>query len=124
LPDALGRTVYRVVQEGLTNARKHAPGKPVQVTLEGGPGTGLAVAVVNQLTLRQPPEASRAAGRLPGTGTGLIGLTERLALAGGRLSCGAQDGEFRLRAWLPWPQAAADSTTQDSAAEASATEAG
>ena len=122
LPDALGRTVYRVVQEGLTNARKHAPGKPVQVTLGGGPGPGLEVAVINQLIAAHPPEAGRAVGRLPGTGTGLIGLTERLELAGGRLSYGAQDGEFRLRAWLPWPQAAADSTTQDSTTEGSTVE--
>ena len=121
LPDALGRTVYRVVQEGLTNARKHAPGKPVQVTLDGGPGPGLEVAVVNQLSPAQPAEAGRAVGRLPGTGTGLIGLTERLELAGGRLSFGAQDGEFRLRAWLPWPQAAEDSTAEASATQASAT---
>jgi signal transduction histidine kinase len=121
LPDALGRTVYRVVQEGLTNARKHAPGQPVQVTLDGGPGPGLEVAVVNQLGPTQPAETGRAAGRLPGTGTGLIGLTERLELAGGRLSFGAQGGEFRLRAWLPWPQAAEDSTTQASPTEASPT---
>ena len=124
LPDALGRTVYRVVQEGLTNARKHAPGQPVQVTLDGGPRAGLEVAVVNQLNPALPPEALGAAGRVPGTGTGLIGLTERLELAGGRLSFGARDGEFRLRAWLPWPPAADESTTEASAAEGSATEAG
>jgi signal transduction histidine kinase len=124
LPDALGRTVYRVVQEGLTNARKHAPGQPVQVTLDGGPGPGLQVAVVNQLSQPLTPDAARAAGRLPGTGTGLIGLTERLELAGGRLSFGAQDGEFRLCAWLPWPQAAEGGTAPGSATEASATEAG
>jgi signal transduction histidine kinase len=101
LPDTVGRTVYRVVQEGLTNARKHAPGEPVTVTLSGSPGTGLDVSVVNRL-------GSAAAGaRVPGSGTGLIGLTERLELAGGRLSSRVEDGEFRLRAWLPWPQAAA-----------------
>jgi len=97
VPDAMGRTVYRVVQEGLTNARKHAPGKPVRVTLSGGPGSGLDVLVASRLGtgLFTPG--------VPGTGTGLIGLTERLDLAGGRLSFGAEDGEFRLRAWLPWP---------------------
>jgi hypothetical protein len=43
---------------------------------------------------------------VPGTGTGLIGLTERLELAGGRLEFRASGGEFRLKAWLPWPKAA------------------
>jgi signal transduction histidine kinase len=123
MPDALGRTVYRVVQEGLTNARKHAPAMPVQVTLDGRAGAVLEVAVVNQLSPALPPEALGAAGRVPGTGTGLIGLTERLELAGGRLSFGARDGEFRLRAWLPWPPAADETTTQASATEISATEA-
>ena len=41
LPGAIGRTVYRVVQEGLTNARKHAPGQPVRLLLDGGPGDHL-----------------------------------------------------------------------------------
>ena len=41
MPDVLGRTAYRVVQEGLTNARKHAPGAPVEVTVTAdGPGRG------------------------------------------------------------------------------------
>ena len=99
LPDAAGRTVYRVVQEGLTNARKHAPGQPVSVTLAGAPGAGLDVSVVN-------PVGTAAAGLalVPGTGTGLIGLTERLELAGGRLEWRNTGGEFQLRAWLPWPE--------------------
>jgi signal transduction histidine kinase len=41
---------------------------------------------------------------VPGSGTGLIGLTERLELAGGRLEWRNSDGEFRLSAWLPWPE--------------------
>jgi signal transduction histidine kinase len=102
VPDVTGRTAYRVVQEGLTNARKHAPGEPVQVTLGGGPGTGLDVAVVNRLG-SAPPGASPS---VPGAGTGLIGLTERLELAGGTLDWRDTGEEFRLRAWLPWPEAA------------------
>jgi signal transduction histidine kinase len=39
---------------------------------------------------------------VPGTGTGLIGLAERVELAGGRLESGPGDGEFVLRVWLPW----------------------
>ena len=100
VPDVAGRTVYRVVQEGLTNARKHAQGEPVSVTLSGGPGPGVEVSVVNRLA----PVLATAP--VPGTGTGLIGLTERLELAGGRLEFRASGGEFRLKAWLPWPKAA------------------
>ncbi|MGH3282070.1 MAG: sensor histidine kinase [Trebonia sp.] len=100
LPDTAGRTVYRVVQEGLTNARKHAPGEPVQVTLGGGPGAGLDVSVVSRLGSPPVPAA------VPGAGTGLIGLAERLELAGGTLDWRNSGSGFRLHAWLPWPAAA------------------
>jgi len=99
VPDVVGRTAYRVVQEGLTNARKHAPGQPVSVTLGGHPGAGLEVSVVNGL-------GAVAAATVPGTGTGLIGLSERLELAGGKLNWRNSGDEFRLCAWLPWPEAA------------------
>ncbi|WP_308249770.1 sensor histidine kinase [Sphaerisporangium fuscum] len=98
LPAAAGRTAYRVVQEALTNARKHAAGRPVRVVLEGRPGDGLVIEVRNPL-----PEPGAAAPITPGTGTGLVGLTERVQLAGGRLDHEATAGEFRLRASLPWP---------------------
>jgi signal transduction histidine kinase len=97
LPPATGRTAYRVVQEALTNARKHAAGRPVRVVLEGRPGDGLVIDVRNPLRGdggEDPP---------PGSGTGLVGLTERVRLAGGRLDHEAAGEEFRLRAWLPWP---------------------
>ncbi len=92
------RTVYRVAQEGLTNARKHAPGTPVRVRLAGGPGGGLTVEVRNGL-----PAAPRADGAVPGTGAGLTGLAERVRLDGGTLDHTATDGTFTLRARLPWP---------------------
>jgi signal transduction histidine kinase len=99
-PDALGRTVYRVVQEGLTNARKHAPGAAVDVTVAAD-GERLTVAVVSRR-----PVGVRAGGLsppLPGAGTGLVGLAERVALAGGELQHGPDaDGDFVLRASLPW----------------------
>ncbi|MEU7984967.1 histidine kinase [Streptosporangium canum] len=98
LPAAAGRTAYRVVQEGLTNARKHATGRPVQVSLEGRPGVRLVIDIRNPL-----PEDGTATSITPGTGTGLVGLTERVQLAGGRLDHEVTAGEFRLRAWLPWP---------------------
>lgn len=93
VPTMVGRTAYRIVQEGLTNARKHAPGEPVRVTLRGGAGDGLAVEV------RQPlSRVGRAS--IPGSG---VGLSERAVLAGGRLEHGPTDGgAYLLRAWLPW----------------------
>ncbi|MER7727487.1 histidine kinase [Streptomyces sp. NPDC096323] len=95
-PAAVGRTVYRIAQEGLTNARKHAPGAEVTVTVTGGPGRGITVEVRN-------PAPGEPFERVPGSGQGLIGLTERATLAGGRLDHGPEPaGGFGVRAWLPW----------------------
>ncbi|MFI7231551.1 sensor histidine kinase [Nonomuraea angiospora] len=96
-PPLAGRTGYRVVQEGLTNARKHAPGRPVEVLLRGAPGTRLLIDISNPLP---PPGSAPAA---PGSGVGLVGLTERVRLAGGQLDHQSTGGRFRLQAWLPWP---------------------
>ncbi|MCX4554076.1 sensor histidine kinase [Streptomyces sp. NBC_01500] len=97
VPAATGRTAYRIAQEGLTNARKHAPGAEVTVALSGSPGAGLTVEVRNPAPPGDVP-------KVPGSGQGLIGLTERATLAGGRLDHGSTDsGGFRLTAWLPWP---------------------
>ena len=50
------------------------------------------------------PVVTGGATEIPGSGTGLVGLAERAALSGGRLEHGLDSqGEFRLRAWLPWP---------------------
>jgi signal transduction histidine kinase len=90
------RTAYRVVQEGLTNARKHAPDAPVEVRVGGAPGDGLAVTVTN------PLPGAAAAAPIPGAGAGLAGLAERVALDGGTLEHGPVEGAFRLAARLPW----------------------
>ncbi|GAA2470886.1 histidine kinase [Streptomyces longisporus] len=96
VPSSVGRTAYRIAQEALTNARKHAPGTEVTVSVTGTPGEGLVVDVRNPA-----PEGEVPA--VPGSGQGLIGLTERATLTGGRLEHGPQpDGGFRVRAWLPW----------------------
>jgi signal transduction histidine kinase len=98
VPDAVGRSAYRIVQEGLTNARKHARGAAVAVTVEGAAGSGLTVEVRNRLPVGRP------APEIPGAGTGIVGLAERVGLAGGRLEHGrTEQGDFRLWAWLPWP---------------------
>jgi signal transduction histidine kinase len=93
----LGRAAYRIVQEGLTNARKHAPGTAVRVLLDGGPGAGLRIRISNPV----PRPAARPA--VPGAGLGLLGVTERVALAGGDVEYGRHGGDFRLEARLPWP---------------------
>ncbi|MDI3385195.1 histidine kinase [Streptomyces sp. B-S-A8] len=96
VPAGAGRNAYRIAQEGLTNARKHAPGAEVTVRVTGAPGDGLTVEVRNPAPPGDVPE-------VPGSGQGLIGLTERAILAGGRLTHGAEgDGGFRITAWLPW----------------------
>ncbi|MEV5966160.1 histidine kinase [Kribbella sp. NPDC051952] len=93
LPDHVGRTAYRIVQEGLTNAMKHAPGEKVTISVTGAPGNGLEVEVRNA-----------APNRRRGDGQGLKGLTERATLVDGRLEHGrTPEGDFRLFAWLPWP---------------------
>jgi signal transduction histidine kinase len=94
LDPTVGRTAYRVVQEALTNASKHAPGGPVTVTLDLREGE-LAVSVVNRRATR-PPTA------LPSGGLGLIGLRERVRTVGGTLRAEPRlDGGFGVEAVLP-----------------------
>lgn len=128
-PTTVSRTAYRVVQEGLTNARKHAPGASVRVTLArtstgdlhvwlhnplAVPGSGsrpaaagtAGLATVRPGTPANPP--ARPGPAIPGARCGLVGLVERVNLAGGRADHGARrapDGgvAFHLEAWLPWP---------------------
>ncbi|MDT0277061.1 sensor histidine kinase [Blastococcus goldschmidtiae] len=105
VPPVTGRTVYRVVQEALTNVRKHAWGTVACVRVTAEPGSGIEVEVTNPAPLGTDP-GTPLPGSLPGSGTGLVGLVERVGLAGGSLEHGWTDeGDFRLRARLPWPQA-------------------
>src|SRR5690606_1189236 len=99
VPDPAGRTAYRIVQEALTNVRKHAPGAAVTVRVAGAAGEGLEVAVVNTA-----PAPGSGAVPAAGAGQGLLGLAERVDLAGGSLEYGPlADGGWRLAARLPWP---------------------
>jgi signal transduction histidine kinase len=92
-----GRTAYRIVQEGLTNARKHAPGTLVRVRVAAAEGN-ISIEVRNRAPLTPVPDAA-----LPGSGSGLIGLAERVGLAGGELRHEiAPGGDFVLAATLPW----------------------
>jgi len=98
VPERVGRTAYRIVQEGLTNVRKHAPGADTRVLVRGAPGEGLVVEVLNGPCPGPPPASSGS-----GSGQGLVGLAERVSLASGRLEHGPSGGGWRLSAWLPWP---------------------
>ncbi|MFI7638376.1 sensor histidine kinase [Nonomuraea sp. NPDC049400] len=94
LPTQIGRHAYRIVQEALTNARKHAPGSRVQAELGGRPGEGLRIRVSN------PAPSGAPAG--PGGRLGLVGLAERTRMAGGTITHSVDGGRFVLDARLPW----------------------
>jgi len=94
LPDVIGRTVYRIVQEGMTNAVRHAPGTALRIVVSGGRDEGVSVELRNPLGLRHAPT--------PGAGLGLVGLSERAELRGGRLEGRREDGAWVLRGWIPW----------------------
>ena len=94
VPDRVSRHAYRIVQEGLTNARKHAPGAPVALSLKTT-ADRLRVVVRNRLADLAQPDRS-------GSGLGLVGIAERVDLVGGDLSHGIEGGEFILEATLPY----------------------
>ncbi len=98
LPDSIGRTLYRVVQEGLTNARKHATNTRITLTVSGARGDGITGVVSNPLRIGD------ARLQAPDSGLGLIGLRERAELSGGILSHAiTPERVFVLQTWLPWP---------------------
>lgn len=96
---ALARAVYRIVQELLTNARRHAAGAPVRLEVAGGPATGMRIDARNPyLAAAHPGETVSADGQ------GLRGIAERVELLGGSLAYGLDDGgrSFRVTVDLPW----------------------
>jgi signal transduction histidine kinase len=98
VPAGVAASAYRIVQEALTNARKHAPGAPVTVRLTGE-GDELAVSVVNPIR----STATAAAPDVSGGGHGIAGMRERARLLDGRLVAQprADDGTFVVTARLP-----------------------
>ena len=90
LPASTARAVYRIVQEALTNAVKHAPGGGIRVQVERV-GPDVRLEVVNDCD--RPPD--------PVPGHGLVNMRERARLEGGELEAGPIDGGFRVRATLP-----------------------
>lgn len=101
-PEAQQRAVYRIVQEGLTNARKHAYGEAVEIDVEGDPKSGIRISVHNGENI-DGDYRRQSAGSSP-DGYGLIGLGERVKHLHGNIQYGpiVDHGGWRLRAWLPW----------------------
>jgi signal transduction histidine kinase len=103
-----GQAVLRVVQEALTNVRKHAPGADVSVAVHAGQNPGDDVVL-----LVQDRPSGEWAGLPPngladaGGGYGLQGMRERATLLGGTLSAGAAGGGWRVELRLPSPESAA-----------------
>jgi signal transduction histidine kinase len=93
VPEGAGLAAYRIVQEALANAARHAPGGPVRVLVRGGP-EALEVEIEND-----PGTSATVSG---GPGHGLVGMRERAALLGGTLAAGARPGGgYRIVARLP-----------------------
>lgn len=92
---ALTRAVYRIVQEVLTNARKHAAGEQVFLTIEGSPAAGILIDSRNRFV------GGWGSGTA-GTSRGLAGITERVELLGGTARYGLDGETFRVHVELPW----------------------
>ncbi|MER5768844.1 sensor histidine kinase [Streptomyces sp. NPDC001985] len=101
LPAPVELAAYRIVQECLTNALKHARPGEVRVVLAHRAGESLTVTVTS-------PFGNRSGPRAPGSGAGLVGMRERVALLSGEIEAGPADGPpggaekiWRVRAVLP-----------------------
>ncbi len=95
LHEQVSRSAYRITQELLTNARKHAPGVPVRLQIDGGPDKGVQISTAN----RSPHPDDRTIR----PGNGLTGLHERVQQSGGESWVWVDDdGAFRTLVRLPW----------------------
>ncbi|MFJ7905102.1 sensor histidine kinase [Streptomyces sp. NPDC096198] len=97
LPPAVQRAIYRIVQEALTNAAKHAPGAAVDLNVDCRL-EGVHVGATNG-----PSDREAGLELPPSGGYGLAGLTERVELLGGTLTAGPHGDSFRVSAFLPLP---------------------
>jgi signal transduction histidine kinase len=97
LPEAVQLVAYRIVQESLTNTRRHAAGAPVSVGLSFGHDRLL-------VTVENGPAAT-SNGSSSGAGVGVIGMQERAAAVGGTLRAASSSDGFRIAAELPYRRA-------------------
>jgi signal transduction histidine kinase len=115
LPAGLDLAAYRIVQESLTNVRRHAGGARTEVRIDyGGDARPASRRLVVEVA-NEPGRANRAAGR--GSGHGLIGMRERVRIYGGTLEAGpVPGGGFRVRAELPLEPPAGEAAQEAPAA--------
>jgi signal transduction histidine kinase len=95
LSDAVSLAAYRIVQESLTNARRHNLGAPVTIHLAYD-SSHLRIAVDNPVTANNTSNGTNPAG------VGITGMKERASALGGTLYAGAENGGFQVRAELPY----------------------
>ena len=95
LPPAAGLAVYRAAQEAMSNARKHAPGAAVRVSLDFGHGC-TTLGVANEGSAGAPGALASTGG-----GYGLAGMRERIEKAGGTFRAGPVGGGFRVEVSVP-----------------------
>ncbi|MFI2320126.1 sensor histidine kinase [Nocardia beijingensis] len=95
LPSAVDQAAYRIVQEALTNAMKHAPGQEVSIHVRTEEQM-LTISVRNRTAPARPPRSVAVAGR-----RGLVNMRERAAALGGSLRAGTQSGHWEVLATLP-----------------------
>jgi signal transduction histidine kinase len=101
LPEGVDLSAYRIVQEALSNAMRHAPESHVQVRLDYRPDA-LALEIGNDATLRAVPVLVGSGDPAAGGGHGIVGMRERATMLGGSLDAGpTDDGGFLVAAVLP-----------------------
>src|SRR5699024_9200151 len=118
-PVTVTRAVYRIVQESLTNALKHAPGAPVLLDVRAAPGHGVQITVTNPLpvpSMTSPgprgggpgePHHHVPTGAPHNGGAGQRGMAERVHALGGTLKAGPDGEAYVVQAQLPWQVPAA-----------------
>lgn len=92
----VSHALYRILQESISNARRHAGDVAIRVDVRGGPQTGVSASVTNAMTVGLRPSSV-------GGGNGLVGMQERVAGVGGSFQTGVTpEGAFRVAVWMPW----------------------
>lgn len=94
--EKVSHALYRILQESISNARRHAGDVAIRVDVRGGPQTGVSASITNEVPVGARPSSV-------GGGNGLVGMHERVAAMAGSFQAGeTQEGTFRVSVWMPW----------------------